>query len=69
MKTEEYKSEIGFAPYDPGSSFAVLWSHLLPAKRKINIYTLCRLCLDSKEHYSVDEQMNAITKVKNEDYV
>lgn len=66
LGSEGHKLDIKLVPYDPGASFTVLWSYILPAKRRINIYTLCQCCLENTGDSSTEEQMNMILKRKNQ---
>lgn len=59
------KLNIKFVPYDPGSSFTIMWSHILPAKRHINIYTLCQSCLAIMGCTSFEEEMSLVLQVKD----
>ena len=59
------KLDIKLVPYDPGSSFTVMWTYILPAKRRINVYTICQTCLAAIGCSSFEEEMEMILKIKN----
>ena len=59
------KLDIKLVPYDPGSSFTILWCYILPAKRRVNIYTICQFCLATIRCCSFEEEMEVVFKIKN----
>lgn len=56
--------KIKFTGHEPGSYFVCVWSYLLPAKRRININTLCANCLEETNLLSSKEQRAFIQKKK-----
>jgi hypothetical protein len=53
-------------PRDPGSFIVALWSFCLPSKRRINLYTLCKRCIDDEGWYASEEQLMVICKKRDQ---
>ena len=66
LESEINDLEIKLVPYDPGSTFAVLWSFILPSKRRININTLCDACLEDIDCISAKEELDVILKKREQ---
>lgn len=66
LDTCSWPASIKVIPYDPGSSFTTLWSFFLPAKRRIHIHTLCKQCMEEKQCYLPDDQLNAVLKKRDQ---
>lgn len=62
--TDSHRMKIKFTGHEPGSYFVCVWSYLLPAKRRININTLCANCLEETNLLSSKEQRAFIQKKK-----
>ncbi|CAG8894652.1 unnamed protein product [Penicillium egyptiacum] len=61
-----HRMKIKFIGHEPGSYFVCFWSYLLPAKRRININTLCTNCLGGTNLLSSKEQREFIYKKKDQ---
>lgn len=66
LELESHGLEIRLIPYDPGSSFTILWSYLLPPKRRINIHTLCQSCLEKVGCIPLEQQLDMLLKDRNQ---
>jgi hypothetical protein len=53
-------------PRDPGSFTVALWSFFLPSKRRINLHTICRRCIDDEGWYTSEEQLIVICKKRDQ---
>lgn len=66
LESEISSLEIKLVPYDPASTFAVLWSFILPAKKCIKINTLCDACLEDIGCISAKEELDVILKKREQ---
>lgn len=64
--SDSHRMKIKFTAHEPGSYFVCVWSYLLPAKRRININTLCANCLKETNLLSSKEQRAFIHKKKDQ---
>lgn len=63
---DSHRMKIKFTGNEPGSYFVCVWSYLLPAKRRININTLCTNCLEETNLLSSKDQREFIYKKKDQ---
>ncbi|CAG7935400.1 unnamed protein product [Penicillium salamii] len=64
--SDSYRIKIKFIAYESRSYLICFWLHLLPAKRRININTLCASCLEESNLLSSKEQQVFISKRKDQ---
>lgn len=57
---------IKFIPYDPGATFITFWSFVLPAKKYVNIHTLCSSCMHELQCHQPEEQLAVILKKRDQ---
>lgn len=64
--SETHDLKIRLIPYDPASSVTIFWSLFLPAKRHINMHTICHTCLQKLGGLSYEEQVGMIFKHRDQ---
>ncbi|CAG8901455.1 unnamed protein product [Penicillium egyptiacum] len=64
--SDAHRMKVKFTAHEPGSCLVCVWSYLLPAKRRININTLCANCLEETNLLSSKEQRAFIHKKKDQ---
>ncbi|CAG8416245.1 unnamed protein product [Penicillium salamii] len=62
--SDSHRMKVKIVAHEPGSWLICVWSHLLPAKRRVTINTLCAECLNEAEMPSSKEQRSFIEKKK-----
>ncbi|CAG8944687.1 unnamed protein product [Penicillium salamii] len=64
--SDSHRMKIKFIAHEPGSHLVCFWSYLLSAKQRININTLCAICLEETSLLSSKEQRAFISKRKDQ---
>lgn len=65
-ESDSHRMKIKFIAHEPGSYLVCVWSYLLPAKRRININTLCAICLEENNLPPSKKQRAFIHKKKDQ---
>lgn len=64
--SDAHRMRLKIIAHEPGSWLLCAWAHLIPAKRRVNINTLCAGCLDDDEISSSKEQRAFIQKKRDQ---